>query len=504
VNEATVRLVHVSIATCLMVAAAFLVRSIAAADPAAQSAQGSDTPCYECFWKGYTPAFREELIAFYEHFSTDDKLVDAARQLVLARVRDDAAGLCDARASFGPVASFDKDPGRRLLATEARAFLAGACGEDPAPAFAAASEAARADGERWKSEVYRRESRGRFKPRFGDAAIRTKLRAPRGTTAYVLGESAIRVEPGWRVAAQMERVARDWISYQIDYDLSGRSPAPSAIVPWHEGSRIRDILAAVPITLLPVEGALAAEREGRWLAPDGRGVFRFEVLPDKVQYPSTLTYRGLALLIDTHGISSLVEPALRLGAQLVVGCGDHPEKMKAALALASHGVSVYFPCDRFVGDVLGYRARGTLIGSAPVRVDEGGAVIGDRPVRFSVAETIVAEDTPVNSNDRYYDAPARYFRRFAQALPLRLEIVEVDGEGESDRVVRRAEELGASAIAVRVMTEKDAAPVRAWLAGGQERRAVLFHTAPYPAGYRLFEEFPGRTTFGDPHPRYLR
>ena len=35
------------------------------------------------------------------------------------------------------------------------------------------------------------------------------------------------------------------------------------------------------------------------------------------------------------------------------------------------------------------------------------------------------------------------------------------------------------------------------------RRAVLFHTAPYPAGYRLFEEFPGRTTFGDPKPHFL-
>ena len=32
---------------------------------------------------------------------------------------------------------------------------------------------------------------------------------------------------------------------------------------------------------------------------------------------------------------------------------------------------------------------------------------------------------------------------------------------------------------------------------------MLFHSAPYPAGVRLFEEFPGQTTFGDTRPRFL-
>jgi len=86
---------------------------------------------------------------------------------------------------------------------------------------------------------------------------------------------------------------------------------------------------------------------------------------------------------------------------------------------------------------------------------------------------------------------------------LRIERVEVDGKGESHRLVRRAEELGASVIAVRVETEEDYGPVAEWLAGSPQRRAVLFHTAPYPAGYRLFDEFQGQTTFGDPKPRFL-
>jgi hypothetical protein len=208
--------------------------------------------------------------------------------------------------------------------------------------------------------------------------------------------------------------------------------------------------------------------------------------------------------VDTHGISSLVEASLRLDAELVVGCGDHPEKMKAAFYLATRGVNVYFPCDRFVGDVLGYEAPGTLIGSAPVRASAGDAVIGDQPVEFSVDETIVVEGTSVNSNEHYYDAAARYFGRLSEALPLRLEIVTVDGSGEAAKIVGKAEELGASAIALRVRTEADAAPVQAWLAASQRHRAVLFHTAPYPPGYALFGEFPEQTTFGDPRPRFRR
>jgi hypothetical protein len=79
----------------------------------------------------------------------------------------------------------------------------------------------------------------------------------------------------------------------------------------------------------------------------------------------------------------------------------------------------------------------------------------------------------------------------------------VDGPGESYRVVQEAEAQQASVIAVRVETEEDYGPVAEWLAGSPHRRAVLFHTAPYPAGYRLFEEFPGQTTFGDPRPLFL-
>ena len=102
----------------------------------------------------------------------------------------------------------------------------------------------------------------------------------------------------------------------------------------------------------------------------------------------------------------------------------------------------------------------------------------------------------------YFDSP-EVVRALSALIPLKVEYVAVVGAGQSSRVDSRAEELGASVIGVRVQTPEDAAPVRAWLAASPEHRAVLFHTAPYPAGYALFDEFPKQTTFGDPRPSFL-
>lgn len=451
--------------------------------------------CYACFWKYQPDGLERELLGVYAEKRYDAREAEAERRLVLARVRDDAAATCAARDLFAGETA--------LLAAETAAFMAAECGVKPAPLFGAASRAAGEAGQAWKAEVYAGLARRTFAPKFGDVPIARRLVAPPDATRFVLGASAIVVRPGTSIGCQVDRVARDWLSYRLDW-VPSRDPLPAdRLLPWHEGARLRDVLSATDARVLPLSGVLAARREGRWFAADDAGVFRFEVLEDKVQYPTTRAYGDLALLVDTHGISALVEPALRERVSLVVGCGDTEGKMQAAFALAARGVDVYFPCDRFVGDLLGYDAPGVLIGSAPVRAERGSAVIGDRPVAFAVDERIVVEDFAAKGGDRYYDAPARYFRTLAGALPrLRLDVVAVDGPGQSSRIVERASATGATAIAVRVATESDATPVRAWLAGARNRRAVLFHSAPYPAGIALFADFPGQTTFGDPRPRF--
>jgi hypothetical protein len=461
--------------------------------------------CRSCFWNYQPEGLEKELVAVYREKRFADPLLEAERRMLVATVTEDHAAVCKARAAFARLRGrkTTKDPARALFVAEMLAFTAAACGADPALSFQTAAAEARGASAPFKAGVYDELAAGRFTPRFGDAAIERKLVVPATTTAFVLGASAIVVDPGALVGTQVERTVRDWLSYQLGWDGAGRPVPKGALLAWHEGSRLRDLLDAVDAKVIPLTGALVAFHDGRWLAADGDGVFRFEVLDDKIQYPTTLSYESVALVVDTHGISALDELARRSGVSLVVGCGDSEGKMNAAFDLARHGIDVWFPCDRFAGEILGYDAPGVLIGSAPVRREGSHAVIGDRPIRFEIGEVFVVEDFAGNGPMRYYDAPARYFRALAAVVPLKVDYVAVDDAGQSARVVGRAEELAATAIGVRVQTPEDAAPVRAWLAASPTHRAVLFHTAPYPAGYALFDEFPKQTTFGDARPTFL-
>lgn len=504
-RDAGWRTAHGAGPAATLLLAAVLVPGCAALAPRDEPAapMAAAPICYDCFWQYQPAGFREQLTGWYATHASKDPLLDADRRYLLARATNDHAALLAAREAFMALRASEKDPERRLMVAEALAFTAEECGANVGTWFARASQSALAAHQPFKADVYRRLADGTFVPKFGEVEIQRQLDVPPGTTAYILGASVIRVAPGERIGCQMERTVRDWLSYQLGWNFAQRSPTPEELIPWHEGSRLHDILDAVPAEIVPFPGVLAVRQGDRWLAADEHGVFRFQVLIDKIEYPTTRVYKDVALIVDTHGLSALVEPAVRRQAKLVVGCGDTPFKAEAAWWLSSLGIDAYFPCDRMVGDLLGYQGRGTLIGSAPVRAESGMAVIGDRPVRFSVAEKVVAEDTHADGGSQYYDAPARYFRRLAEALPLAVEYVEVTGPDQSGKVIERANEIGAEVIAVRVRTDADARPVREWLAGSRGRRAVLFHTAPYPAGYALFTEFPGQTTFGDPRPRFI-
>jgi hypothetical protein len=460
--------------------------------------------CQPCFWDHQPEALKSELIEVYRERRFEDPLLEAERQFLLAIVTQDHRAMCRARKAFAHVRGTPAvaDPARALFVAETLAFTAAACAVDPAPAFLEAAARARGASASWKARVYSELAAGAFSPRTGETEIERKLDVPKDATSFVLGNSTIVVRSGTRVGAQVERTVRDWLSYQLAWDGVDRPVAKETLVTWHEGARLRGLLDAVDVKVFPLTGALAVRSGDRWLAADGDGVFRYEVLDDKIQYPTTLVYAEVALIVDTHGISALVEPARREAVSLVVGCGDTEGKMKAAFDLARRGVDVWFPCDRFADVVLGYDAPGVLIGSAPVRREGDHAVIGDRPVHFEIGETFVVEDFQENGPMRYYDAPARYFRALSMLAPLKVEYVAVDDAGQSSRIVDRAEALAASAIGVRVQTEEDAAPVREWLAANLAHRAVLFHTAPYPAGYALFEEFPKQTTFGDARPSF--
>jgi hypothetical protein len=459
------------------------------------------TICFPCFWEHQPPELRRELLEVYGERRYEDPLAEAERRLVLGRVAVDPDSVCESYRIFRDAE--ETDPGRRLLAAESTAFLGTECGGDATAEFREAARIAEQNRNAFKAGVYRNLASGTFLPRFGSQAILGFVPAPDDAKAFVLGVSSICVGDGSVVTVQSERTVRDWLSYQLDDDLSSRPLTPDRLVGWHEGARLHDLLSAVALEAFAVRGTLLVRHEDRWLAPDETGVFRFEVLQDKVQYPSTRVYGDVALVVDTHGVSALVHEASRSGAEIVLACGDHPEKMRAAYRLASRGISVWFPCDRFVADVLGHDAPGVLLGSAPIRRTDGGAVIGNAPVVFRTDERIVVQDSDARGAAQYYDAAGRYFRRLSRFARLRLDYRMVDGPGQADRIVEGARATGAEAIALRVATVEDSLPVRAWLEESREHRAVLFHSAPYPEGIALFRDFRGQTTFGDPRPIWL-
>lgn len=314
----------------------------------------------------------------------------------------------------------------------------------------------------------------------------------------IIGKSSIKITKDTKIKTQVDRVTRDWFSA---YNIS--SPPwdfkKEKIVPWHEGEKIREIIELTGAKVTPVWGTMAKRIENRWYAPDAKGVYRFKISEDKIyNYPSTIIIdENTVIMNDTHGINAIASDSL--DADLVLGCGDLDGKVQAAYYLASNGVNVYMPTDRFVSMLIGVKTKGTIIGSAPIRKTLDGAVIGGQPLSISIDEPIMVTNTKQGYPLQYYDTPYLYFKELEKYIgkPLRIMPVEVTEYGRADKLVVRADRIGAKVIGIRVASEEEYKAVRWWLNSDKSKRAILFHSAVYPAGYRLFFEFPNQTTFGD-------
>jgi hypothetical protein len=316
-----------------------------------------------------------------------------------------------------------------------------------------------------------------------------------------LGRSAISVSETSLIKTQVDRVTRDWL---LAFHATGRpwNYQPHDLFKSHEGSRISDLVRDAGAKVVPIWGMKAIRIGERWYAPDGAGRPSFEISPDKIDnYPTTIVVDDQTVIVnDTHGISALAWDAL--DANLVLGCGDHPGKMDAAYYLASRGVHVYTPTDRFMGLLIGARTAGTIVGSAPIKKTETGAEIGNQPVTIDASETIVVSNASARYPLQYYDTPYRYFTLLGSYMgkPLRLIDVQVTEYGKATNVVDTARRIGARVLGIRVKSAQEHDGVANWLREDSGRRAVLFHTAAYRDGYPLFAEFPTQTSFGDIKP----
>jgi hypothetical protein len=457
------------------------------------------TVCYSCFWQGYDAKLQADLIDYYKQYKNADPLVLADSRYILWR----ATGIpnCDIRQEYQHTARDSDDPQRRYVAYATLAFGAAECGAKRDDDLKAAARAAGEAGFSSERKVLAAAESGGYKPHFDTDWQRPTLTAPTGAHSFILGTSKIEIGSDAVIAAQVDRVTRDWISYQLHWDL-GKQPLSDVPINYHEGAMIKRIAAAAPAKIVPIVGSLVAKRGDQWYGSDETGTFRFPILPDKIMYPTTHVDGDLGIVEDTHGISLLVPGALEHKAQVAIGCGDSEGKMQAALYLANRGVNVIFPGDRYQDELLGYSTPGVLLGGAPVRAEGGKAVVGDQPIKFRVSEPIVAEDTIAPFPLQYYDAPARYFRGLAKAVPLHVTYVRVETADQISRILDEADHQKSTAVGVRIVTEYEYLRLKGWLMQSPTRRAVLFHSGLYPYAQKLFSEFRQQVTFGDLKPQF--
>lgn len=347
---------------------------------------------------------------------------------------------------------------------------------------------------------------------------------PAKSSHVIIGLTSIELDKGTpaRVGVQVDRVVRDindpdmWYGAKVSADaIPGVQINP---VPYMEGERVRELIEWSGASIVPLGPAKAKKKaDGNYYASDGKDSFPFQILPDKLDYPSVYFIKengsDFALLPDTHGFNSVAGAAIEKkksqGLDLAIACIDDPVKVDAAFYLAKNGIACYAPCDRYSSTLMtrlaSEKSIGKIIGSAPIVKTEKGSRIGGRPIAISLSETLIAQTCDANYPHQYYDTPARYFRELRQTFGSAPKVVETWAiEGETWKLVREARDRSISIIAARIYTESDYKPLKAWMDESTDRRLILFHSAAYEFGSRMFAEFPTRVGFGDLYPVFTR
>jgi hypothetical protein len=334
------------------------------------------------------------------------------------------------------------------------------------------------------------------------------------TRKIVLGNSRIYIRKGAVVGTQVDRVIRDIAWEKSRYD---RHKDPFAIivdrkdlVPYMEGRLSGELIEYAEANIIGLAPATARQKGGEYYAKDLSGNYALLVDASKTTYPTVKQPDSQTIeMVDTHGFNMLVEPAMRVGQtkkiDLIIACMDLPSKAQGALQLAMRGIDCFAPCDRFISDILGIKRRtgikATILGTAPIRKYKDGAVIGAQEIGFLENEPIVVQTTQKPYPNQYCDTASRYFKRLRELYALDLDLAEVDAAmGETGQLVHRAKACQAKVIGARVYNQEDAKPLQAWLDQDRQNRLILFHSAPYEAGYELFFQYPQQTSFGDPDP----
>lgn len=470
--------------------------------------------CYECFMEHQSKNYISEILNVLGSRKTDDAFEEAERRYILGKVTENKDIACSSIEFYKKyLEENDLSEDDELVVYENLLFVVSECLSRRYRYFYLSKviELSNSLGYTWKADIYSKLINNEdVKIDVEKIKIKRDLEVPRNPSKIILGKSFIEVKKDDLIGVQVERTVRDWFSINIDQFPNEQPNFNSSLglydINYMEGNILRRIKKCTDAKVKPFPNTLIISKKdllgNKWYATDEKGIFRFEVLPDKTQYPTTKCIKNICLLVDTHGISSLVAKAVKEKANLVIGCGDYYDKMEAAYYLTQKGINVLYPPDRFASEMIGFQGKGMALGSAPVKAKEDTAIIGDQPIEIGIKEKIVVQTTTKAYPAQYYDAPYRYFNNLEElsGINLDLKVVDTPNLRETSKVINKARELDANVVAVRVAYNEDYVAVRKWLEESSNHRAVLFHSSPYEAGYKIFEEFPEQTSFGDPHP----
>lgn len=465
--------------------------------------------CYTCFMEAQSKDYVSHIMSFLSNKNYDNFFSEGEKRYILGKITENRDLTCTAINYYIKHLDSDLSYEDQLMVYENIFFVSTECLSDRKQYYYLTKVLDLSDklGYSWKTNIYSQILHtGVIDINPQKVKIERSLSVPRGSTKLDLGRSYFVINEEDTLGVQVDRITRDWLSLDIDLFPNEAPDFVTNGISYMEGEVVGKIARSSNPTIIPYSNTLIVSQSSwigtKWYAMDDEGIFRFEVLRDKVQYPTTKCIKNVCLLVDTHGISSLVSQAIHHNTTVVIGCGDYYDKMEAAYYLALKGINTYYPCDRFSSEMIGYKADGMALGSAPVRKVGNHTVVGNQTITISLDETIVVQNTRLSYPLQYYDAPYKYFTTLSKlsGVRFRFVVVDVTGIGEAYKVIDRARQIGAKVIAVRVAYSEDYQSVKEWLMESPNHRAVLHHTACYPHGLRILDEFPEQTTFGDPHP----
>ncbi len=440
--------------------------------------------------------------------------------LIAGRLEGNSSKICESLNFYDQVKS--KNHEEMALIYETSASLG--CGRNRAAFLRVASKEWRLAGNTYRAELLEKLARG-ARPRinFDEQAVEanttviTGYKSPilpkltKNASIVIIGNTTILLNSTSTIVSQDDRVYRDWLggqmanpygpeilvtfSERLTYNQTELLPE----IGWHEGARIRE-LKKINLTHIPAVGTLVAKKGNRWFAADENGTFRFEVPKDKLQYPTTrFLRRDLAVIIDTHGVNMMVEQAVRYNATAVVSDCDHPGKVYAAEHLSKRGIAVICIPDKYVYLALGHDLK--LTGSPPITIHGNKAIIGNRPIKITTKDRIMAINATEDAYALwYYQTPASYMSELSKAIPLNITYVTLNEFGQMKKVTEKARETNATVLATRVFNSQDYEAVKEWLDEDETRKVILFHSASYPYGQKIFREYPNQSSFDDPNP----